>query len=92
MSSFCEDLENLLTHDPDSANQSAGQQDDQYGLENLTLTEVQAFDPFRWVQGHVNLIKNKHKKGAKTIYNSTKKCFYYINLLLWYSQSSLILG
>ena len=47
MSSFCEDLENLLTHDPDSANQSAGQQDDQYGLENLTLTEVQAFDPFR---------------------------------------------
>ena len=47
MSSFCEDLENLLSHHPDSANQEVSQQDDQYSLESLSLTEVQSFNPFR---------------------------------------------
>ena len=63
MSSFCEGLEGLLSTNPESTNpestnlessnpestnhENIYQQDEQFGLENLTLGEVQSFDPFR---------------------------------------------
>ena len=58
MSSFCEGLEGLLSTNPESTNLESSnpestnheniyQQDEQFGLENLTLGEVQSFDPFR---------------------------------------------